>query len=52
MERAQAQVIGTPFLEFYIGTYDVNNINATLYLLYGMLADQTVYIVECNNFQN
>ena len=40
MKRAQAKVIGSPFLKFYKGTHDLHDIDAAQYLLYGVLWDQ------------
>jgi hypothetical protein len=40
MERAEAQVIGTPFFKFDEGTHNFHNINAAEYLLYGILCYQ------------
>ena len=42
MKRAQAKVIGSPFLKFYKGTHDLHDIDAAQYLLYGVLCDQPV----------
>ena len=40
VKRAQAQVAGTPFFQFYKLADNINNIDATEYLLYGILTYQ------------
>ena len=42
MKGAQAEVIGSPFFQFYKWTDDLHNINAAKNLLYGILRDQNV----------
>ena len=39
MKRAEAQVIGAPFLQFHKTANHFNNIGAVENLLYGILAD-------------
>ena len=40
VKRAQTQVAGTPFFQFYKLADNINNIDATEYLLYGILTYQ------------
>jgi hypothetical protein len=37
VKRAEAKVIGTPLFKLYKGAHYLRNINAALYLLYGVL---------------
>ena len=52
VKGAKAEVVGPSFFELYKRTDDINDINAALYLLYGLLTDQNVNMVQNNNFQN
>jgi hypothetical protein len=45
VKRAEAKIIGAPFFKLDIRTDDINDINAALYLLYGVLTDQAANIV-------
>jgi hypothetical protein len=40
MKRTKAQIVGTPFFEFYKSTNNIDDINTAENLLYGMLTDQ------------
>ena len=44
MKRAEAKIISTPFFQFYKTPDDINDVDATEDLLYGILRDQGLLI--------
>lgn len=47
MKRAEAKVIGTPFLQFYKTANYVYNVKTAKYLLYGVLGDHCSLYRDC-----
>ena len=50
MKRAEAEVIGAAFFQFYKTTDHIDNINAAQYLLYGVLRNHGLLISECKTY--
>lgn len=47
MKGAKPDMIRSPFFQFYKTSYDVNDVNATKYLLYGVLGDHFTQYRDC-----
>ena len=47
MKRAEAQVISSPFFQFYKAAHHIDNINTAEYLLYSIWADQIIIKSDC-----